>query len=132
MKNTSKKTRKLSRGEIFWIVVTSLIGFAGVFLAVLGIVGDYLPVLLSENWIQLSENAMSSVIGLDYRYLGVILVIVAALIAVIFLNHYAKKSDAEAERALRRAQRMQIVSESDSATPEVIDAEAKPVDSKQN
>jgi hypothetical protein len=43
--------QKLTTGEIIWTAVCSLIAVGGLFMVILGIVGDYLPVKASENWI---------------------------------------------------------------------------------
>ena len=55
---------------------------------------------------------------LSYRWFGVILLLVAALIAAIALNGFARKNDTDNERALRRAQRLKIISESEKVTAE--------------
>ena len=43
---------------------------------------------------------------MGYRYWGMILLGVGALIGVFFLAYFAKEGDKDAERALRRAQRL--------------------------
>jgi drug/metabolite transporter (DMT)-like permease len=111
----SKKKIVMTKGEIAWTVIASLIAFGGLFLVVLGFVGDYIPVKSSENWILTGETAFKSVMKMPYRWFGVILVIAAALIEVISLNYYARKGDIDEERALRRQQRLQVISASAEA-----------------
>jgi drug/metabolite transporter (DMT)-like permease len=111
----SKKTSKMSKGEITWTVLVGLLAFAGLFLIVLGFVGDYLPVKNSENWIMTSEAAFSKTMQMNYRWFGVILLLGASFIEVIVLNYYARKGDIDEERALRRQQRLQVISASAEA-----------------
>jgi uncharacterized membrane protein YbaN (DUF454 family) len=112
-----EKTAKISKGEIVWTCISGAIGLAGFVMVILGIVGDYLPIKASENWILLGEAGFQSKMQMNYRWFGVILILGAVLIAVLFLNHYAKKSDIDEERALRRQQRLQVISQSAEATP---------------
>jgi hypothetical protein len=111
----TKNSKKLSKGEIFWTVLTSCLALAGLVMIVLGIVCDYLPGLASKNSILTAETAFVSTMKMSYRWFGVILISGAALIAVIYLNYYAKKSDIDEERALRRQQRLQVISQSADA-----------------
>lgn len=110
----TKKTRKIGRWEIFWIALEGTAAFVGLFLMILGIVGDYLPVLYSDNWILQSERGWMSFSNsqITFRWLGFFFLIGAAVLAVITLNYFAKASDRNEERALRRAQRLQVLSES--------------------
>lgn len=111
--------QKLTTGEIIWTAICSLIAVGGLFMVVLGIVGDYLPVKASENWILLGEASFQSTMKMNYRWFGVIILLADAIISVIYLNYYAKKSDIDEERALRRQQRLQVISQSaDASTPQ--------------
>jgi hypothetical protein len=120
MAETIKTERKatLSRFEIFWIALDGTIALGGLFMVVLGIIGDYLPVKASDNWILSGETSFESAIHLSFRWFGVIILIVAAFIAVLFLNYFAKKSDIDQERAVRRQQRLQVISASDEVKKE--------------
>lgn len=109
--NETAKT-KMKKSEIFWIVLSSVLGATGLFFIILGIVGDHLPKKLSENWILTSQTAFESAIHLTYRWFGIIFLLAGTLIIVLALNHYARKTDADDERALRRAQRLQVISSS--------------------
>ena len=123
-----KKRKKVTNWEIFWIVVASLIGAAGLFLIVLGFVGDYWEIEYSLNWIQQSENSLVAAIGLSYRGLGAILVVACGLLSVLFLHIFAKKADAYQEREARRKMRLEVMSESLAEEPktEAAPTEAKP------
>src|SRR5574344_1745748 len=113
-----KSANKIAGAEITWIVISGLIAAAGLAMVILGIIGDYLPIKSSENWILLGEASFKNVMKMNYRWFGVILILGAALISVIYLNIFAKKSDIDEERALRRQQRLQVISQSAPATPE--------------
>ena len=130
-----KSKRKISKGEIAWIVVEGLFGLAGITFIVLGFVADYLPLLYSENVLLQSEQKLMKATGgfLTYRWLGFLLLLVGVIIALITLNYFAKRSDLSEEREVRRQQRLKIISESAAAeapAPEVVDAESKPVEEK--
>ncbi len=102
---------KISRSEIVWIVIASLIGATGIVLALLGIVADYLPVRASENILAGSESYFEGIFHLSFTWAGVILVIVAAIIAAIFLSYYANRAERESERETRREQRRHLFEE---------------------
>ncbi len=120
----AKKNRKVSNWEIFWIVVSGILAVGGLFLLVLGLVGSFIPVLNSENWILSSQSALQAATGLSYIWLGAIILVVDSILACIYLNYFAKRSDLDSERALRRAQRLKVIADSEkvSETP-VVEAE---------
>lgn len=107
MQTSSKK--KLSKKEIVWYSISGFIALAGLFFLILGIVGDHLPVVYSDNWILYSEPMwLSNWSGLSYRTFGLILFLIGSLLAVICLAVFAREGDRDAERALRRAQRLGV------------------------
>ena len=111
MKNT------VSKWEIVWIVLSSIVGLTGIVLAILGVVADYLPVKASENFLSGSEAYFEGIFHLSFTWAGAILVIVAALIAAIFLSYFANKADREKERSIRREQRKRILEEEGEEAP---------------
>ena len=99
--------KKLTRKEIAWYVIASIIGVIGLVFLVFGIVGDYFPGLYEDNWIAASESGwLKNWSGLGYRYWGIILIAAAAFIAIIALAVFAKEGDRDADRERRRAQRL--------------------------
>ena len=109
---STKKPTKIKGIGKFWYILASIIGVAGLVFVIFGIVGDYLPVLNSENWIKTSEDAwLQPWIHMGYRYFGIILVLLAAFIAMLSLTIFAREGDRDAERNLRRAQRLAIEQE---------------------
>ena len=107
---------KLSKGEKVFIVLDGILALGGLVMIVLGFIADLYPGKTGENWT--GQDAFQSAMHLSYRWFGVILLLVAALIAVIALNGFARKNDTDNERALRRAQRLKIISESEKVTAE--------------
>ena len=90
-------------------LISAFFGLAGLVFLVVGIVGEHLPVLASENGILLSEKAwLTNWSPLGYRYWGIILILAATLLAVICLTLFAREGDRDVERAARRAQRLGI------------------------
>lgn len=128
-----KKARKISVGERIWIVIESIFGVGGLILLVLGIVSDYLPIKYSENplakieqdWLNFSHTQLT------FRWLGIIAILIGALLAVITLNHYAKKTDADEERELRRAQRLQVLNGEATNEIEAKEVPSEPVANKE-
>ncbi len=122
---SKNSTRKIGNWEIFWIVLSGILGIGGLFMLVLGLVGSFLPVLNDENWILLSQASLEAATGLTYVWFGAIVLVLDAIIACIYLNYFAKRSDIDTERAIRRAQRLKIIAESEKVEAEEIkEAEA--------
>lgn len=118
-----KTKKKLSKGEITWISIEGFVAAVGLFFLILGILSDYLAPKRSatgtfSNWILNWQTGFQtwSKTSLSLRWVGVIIILIATIVALITLNHYAKKSDVNDERAVRRAQRLQILSQSAPAT----------------
>ena len=107
---------KLSKGEKVFIVLDGILALGGLVMIVLGFIADFYPGKPEDNWT--GQAAFQNAMHLSYRWFGVILLLVAALIAAITLNGFARKNDTDNERALRRAQRLKIISESEKVTAE--------------
>ena len=106
------KKAKLKKKEIFWYALAGVIAVTGLVFVVFGIIGDHLPVLASDNWVRNSEKAwLIPWIHMGYRYFGIILVLIAAFVAMLSLTLFAREGDRDAERNLRRAQRLAIEQE---------------------
>ncbi|MCF0112400.1 MAG: hypothetical protein HUJ60_00275 [Bacilli bacterium] len=126
MKPTAeKKTQKLPKKELAWYVFSCILVFVGLVFIVFGIIGSHLPVLDSENWVTISENAwLVNWSKMGYRWWGLILLGAGALIGVIALTLFARSGDRDSERALRRAQRLAVEGEDE---PKVTEVEATDV-----
>ena len=122
---------KVSKGEKVFIVLDGILALGGLVMIVLGFIADFYPGKPEDNWT--GQAAFQNARHLSYRWFGVILISVAALIAAIALNGFARKNDTDNERALRRAQRLKIISESEKVTAEqeaIAAQEAKAVEAK--
>ena len=122
---------KISKGEKVFIVLDGILALGGLVMIVLGFIADFYPGKPEDNWT--GQAAFQNAMHLSYRWFGVILILVAALIAAIALNGFARKNDTDNERALRRAQRLKIISESEKVTAEqeaIAAQEAKAVEAK--
>ena len=107
---------KLSKGEKVFIVLDGILALGGLVMIVLGFIADFYPGKPEDNWT--GQAAFQNAMHLSYRWFGVILLLVAALISAIALNGFARKNDTDNERAPRRAQRLKIISESEKVTAE--------------
>ncbi len=120
-----KKKVALSKGEIFSYVVAGLLALGGLSLILTGIIGTHLGVPPTDNPITGAEAALLGSIGIGFRWLGVIILLVGVVIAVIALSAFAKKEDRDEERNARRRERMQILSAS-ASVPEAVEVKAEP------
>ena len=108
--------KKLTKKEIVWYVIAGVIATVAIVFLVFGIIGDHYPGVYADNWVAESENAwLKNWSNLGYRWWGVILLVFSASLASLVLGLSAKEGDRDAERALRRAQRLGI---SKAETPE--------------
>ena len=112
-------TKKLTNKEIAWYVVASVLAVAAIVFIVFGIIGDHFPGKYEDNWVLASEKVwLTSWTPLGYRWWGVVLLALSALIAAITLNVFAKETDRDTERAQRRAQRLAMASSEPESKPE--------------
>ena len=102
-----QKKFNFSKKEWFWYILTLSLAFVGLVFAIIGIIGDHLPVKASENWVSISEKAwLSNWSHMGYRYWGIILLCGGLIIFSLALTLFSRESDRDNERALRRAQRL--------------------------
>lgn len=104
-----KKSKKLAKGEITVYAIAAFIALVGITFIIFGLIGSHYPGKDSENWVSISEKAwLVNWSHIGYRWWGVILLLVGALVAVIGLTAYARSGDRDEERALRRRQRLGV------------------------
>lgn len=89
--------KKLTLKEIVLYSASIIIGLVGIVFTILGIVGAHIPVTSSLAKIQ---------IGFSWRWIGLIILAVAVILALITLLVVAKKTDRITEREIRRKQRL--------------------------
>lgn len=115
-----KKARKLTGIELAWYIFAGLVALLGIIFIVFAIIGDFIPALAEDNWVLQSEKVwLTSWTPMGYRYWGLTLIGVAAVVAAIALNYFAREGDKDEERAIRRAQRLGLTEE------EVVEVEAE-------
>lgn len=102
-----KSLKKVSTAEIVWYSIAGLFILAGVTLAVLSIIGDYIG---TSNWIRDAEQSMVNIFkwNVSWRFYGLVLAIVGVIILVITLWVNSKKADKEANKNLSKSDRVKI------------------------
>ncbi len=102
------KNKKITKAEKTFYGIAFGFILVGLVLAIFGIIGDHLNVPAADNWILNVEDTLITALKIpfDLRIWGTIFLFVGVIIAIIDLLKYAKKDDLEAEKALRRAQRL--------------------------
>ena len=99
--------KKIQGKELAWYIIAGIIALIGLAFVVFGIIGSHFPGKASDNWVVISENAwLKNWSKIGYRYWGIILLGIGAIIAAIALNVFARVGDRDEERALRRRQRL--------------------------
>ena len=108
------KKLNLSIFELVAYGIAAILALWGLTYIVLGLLGNYLNIAAEDNVLLKGSNALAKIFGLGFLGWGLIIVSIGALVAVLFLCINAKKSDKEAEKAARRAARIEdkkVVSE---------------------
>ncbi|MDR1697805.1 MAG: hypothetical protein LBR37_02680 [Erysipelotrichaceae bacterium] len=103
------KKIKLTVTELVMYLVASLITIAGLTLIIIGLVAENYPALPSDNPLLESEKSLEAFLGLglNYRNLGLIVLMVGAFIAFVTLLVRARSIDKVQEKTQRRKQRLQ-------------------------
>jgi hypothetical protein len=113
------KKQNISKAEITFYSISAFFLISGLTLAIISLVGDFMNVLLADNWVKNAEQAVInwSKINLDWLAWGTIFIGLATIISVITLLRFAKRDIVEKEKAMRRAQRLagEVVIEHETA-----------------
>jgi drug/metabolite transporter (DMT)-like permease len=122
----------VTKKEFAWYVVAGILVFIGVVLIIFDIIGDNIRVSTADNWILTAQNAVIewSKINMDWRAWGIIFFLAGALVAVITLSVFAKGADRIVEKEQRRQARLAAIKENGGSEDNVIEIEAKEVESK--
>jgi hypothetical protein len=104
----------LTRKDWVGISLFGLIASLGFFASLFGFIADFLNVPTADNWIKTMESSIQEFLTVSLTLLqgGAILLITGVFFLVIILNSIAQREQVEREKKLRRAQRLQDVSES--------------------
>lgn len=117
---------KISTKEFVFYLIAAIFGIWGLTFLIFGIIGSYLPVLESENWVSISEKAwLTNWSPWGYRGWGLLLMLIGCAIAFITLLVYARTSDKDVERANRRKQRLLLEEEAKAKAKAILEEEAK-------
>jgi len=110
----AKKQRNISLKERIWIAIAITFLVSGLTLSILSLIGDFLPLTNSNNWVVNGENAVIEFLNipLDWLGWGTILLILGAIIVTLTLNTFAQKEQILREKEERRSQRLKEASES--------------------
>lgn len=92
MKKGNRKAK-----EIVWYVIAGMIALFGMVTLITGIIGEYLDSVYSF--------ITSIGLGMSFQLFGSLMLILAALITLITLVVFAKRTDIAREREIKRAQR---------------------------
>ena len=122
----------VTKKEFAWYVVSGILVFIGVVLIIFDIIGDNIRVSVADNWILTAQNAVIewSKINMDWRAWGIIFFLAGALVAVITLSVFAKGADRIVEKEQRRQARLAAIKENGGSEDNVIEVEAKELESK--
>lgn len=102
------KKEKLSVKEFVWLAIASVIALFGLILITFGIIGHHLNVPLNSNFVKNAENSLIEAIHIPFGFTvwGVMFLLLGVAILIIVLTAFARKSDRENERTIRRQQRL--------------------------
>lgn len=102
------KKEKISVKEFVLLAIAAVIAIFGLILITFGIIGHHLNVPLDSNFVKNAENSLINAIHIpfDFRIWGVLFLLLGVLILIIVLTAFARKSDRENERTIRRQQRL--------------------------
>lgn len=109
--NTKKaKAKTFTPKQLFWFILGILITVNALIFLVLGLINDYAPLAYSP--FETPNNAMASMLyGIDFKWFGVITLILGTIIYSLALSFATKTQEREEERVARRKQRRLFVSE---------------------
>lgn len=129
------KKEKVSVIEFVWYCIAAVIAIFGLILIVFGILGHHLNVPLNSNFVKNAENSLISSIHIPFGFTvwGVLFLLLGVAILLVVLTYFARKSDRENERTIRRQQRLAAVKTDESEVKSAVEVvevapsvEAKP------
>ena len=100
----AKKLKTFTPKQIFWFVLGILISANALVFLVLGLINDYAPLAYSP-FEAANSGMISALFGLDFKWFGVITLILGTIIYSLALSFSAKTQEREEEREQRRKQR---------------------------
>lgn len=125
---------KLSVKEFVWYCVAAVIAIFGIILIVFGIIGHHLSDPLDSNFVKNAEKSLIDAIHIpfDFRIWGILFLLLGVLILIVVLTTFARKSDRENERTIRRQQRLAAAKTDASEVKAAVEViEEKPAEVKE-
>ena len=113
-----------SNGQIAAFVIGLFLMVSGLLLLIFGLIGDYGP---RNNPFTEANTSIASAVKfpLSLTWIGVIAILVGSLTFALSLNFMAKATEREAEKEVRRKQRLEDINQSKVVDVEDITSTAK-------
>ena len=110
----NKKTNNLFKGftvkQIIWFIIGVLIALNALIFLILGLINDYASLPYSPFKVP-NDGMIKSLCGIDFKWFGVITLILGTFIFTLSLSMASKAEDREKEREARREQRIKAMEE---------------------
>lgn len=109
-KKVDNSSKSFGVKEIVWLTIGLLVAVDAIIWLILGLICDYAD--LSYNIFDAPNSGMKSALyGLDFKWFGVITLVLGALICSLSLSAANKNDDREKEKEARRQQRLKAMEE---------------------
>lgn len=96
--------KRVSTKEFIWYLVCGAVASFGLILLIFGIIGNHMPdVGRAENFVKQFQDSTN----IDLRFVGLIIISVAVIVAVCALVFNARRAERDVEKKIRREQRLQ-------------------------
>lgn len=123
-KPLTKEQKKSIGWEAFWLSLFGIIWVAGLAMGIIGVLAHNVG-WNSRNPLYQAETDMTEWFGwgvrIDWRYFGVILLVVGMIGLVVTLYYFANKYEKAKQRSVRRAERLQaILAENAAVTSDAV------------
>lgn len=110
----NKKTNNLLKGftvkQIVWFIIGALIALNALIFLILGLINDYASLPYSPFKVP-NDGMIKTLAGIDFKWFGVITLILGTFIFTLSLSMASKAEDREKEREARREQRIKAMEE---------------------
>lgn len=98
--------------QAFWFVFGVLVSINAIIFLILGLINDYASIPYSPFKVP-NDGMKQALFGIDFKWFGVITLILGTFIYALALSFASKAEDREKEREARREQRLKVMEEQD-------------------